>query len=152
INGGVREVIFRTTDGGLNWLEESSDLSTACYDAVMLSKTLGFVAADEAILKYGTVTEVTRPFEIPIGYILKDCYPNPFNSTTTIEYELPERTWVELKVFDILGREVAILVNEEQSSGIYKKHFNATRLTSGIYLYKLITLKFQSFKQMMLIK
>lgn len=64
-------------------------------------------------------------------------YPNPFNPTTTIEYELKEYAFVNLKVYDLLGNEVAILVNEEKYAGKYSTKFDAQRLSSGVYFYKL---------------
>lgn len=64
-------------------------------------------------------------------------YPNPFNSTTTISYELAKEIHVTLKVYDILGREIATLVNEFKPRGIYEVKFNASKLSSGIYLYKI---------------
>jgi hypothetical protein len=64
-------------------------------------------------------------------------YPNPFNSTTNISFSIPARTFVSLLVFDMLGREVATLVNEELSSGNHTRQWNATNMTSGIYFYRL---------------
>ena len=66
-------------------------------------------------------------------------YPNPFNPSTTIRYSIPEISFVTLKVYDVLGNEVEILVNEEKPAGSYEVEFNATHLSSGIYFYKLKT-------------
>ena len=63
--------------------------------------------------------------------------PNPFNPSTTIKYGLRERTIVELKIYDVLGREVVTVVNSEQAAGYYEIEFNASRLASGIYFYRL---------------
>ncbi len=62
-------------------------------------------------------------------------YPNPFNPSTTINYQLPENGFVTIKVFDVLGKEIATLVNENKSAGYYKVDFDASRLTSGVYIY-----------------
>ncbi|MDP3683052.1 MAG: T9SS type A sorting domain-containing protein, partial [Ignavibacteria bacterium] len=64
-------------------------------------------------------------------------YPNPFNPETVISYQLPVNSKVSLKVFDILGKEVAILVNEEKPAGKYQVNFNGSILASGVYFYKL---------------
>lgn len=153
IYGGARELIWKTEDGGYSWKEESVGLSRYAYDIKMLSKTLGYVAADEVVLKYGAITDVSMPpHKIPPGYRLKDNYPNPFNPSTTIGYELPERTRVELKVYDVLGKEIAILVSEEQGAGVYSKEFDARGLPSGIYFYEITTKNFERVKQMMLLK
>lgn len=71
--------------------------------------------------------------EIPTDYSITN-YPNPFNPTTTINYQLPRNGFVTIKVYDLLGKEVAKLVNENKSAGYYKVDFNASKLTSGIYI------------------
>ncbi len=92
------------------------------------------------------------PNAIPENYSLSQNYPNPFNPTTKIEYRIPERSNVELKVYDVLGNEVASLVNEEQSAGNYRADFIGTDLTSGIYFYKLQAGTFVETKKMILLK
>ena len=74
---------------------------------------------------------------VPREYRLEQNYPNPFNPSTIIEYQIPEESGVTLKIYDILGREVKVLVNEENSVGNYKINFNASNLSSGIYFYRL---------------
>ncbi|MBN1398070.1 MAG: T9SS type A sorting domain-containing protein, partial [Bacteroidetes bacterium] len=76
----------------------------------------------------------------PRTYELYQNYPNPFNPTTTIEYQLPAagtQYIVSLKIYDITGREIAILVNEQQEPGYYQKVFDAGRYASGVYIYRL---------------
>jgi len=70
-------------------------------------------------------------------FVLEQNYPNPFNPTTTISYGIRERSFVELKIYDLLGREVFMLINKEQNTGSYKVEFDASELTSGIYFYRL---------------
>lgn len=78
-----------------------------------------------------------KPDLIPDDYVLYQNYPNPFNSTTTINYNLPEAAFVNLVLYDILGREVKRLVNEEQQAGKYSVKFEAGDLSSGVYFYKI---------------
>lgn len=85
-------------------------------------------------------------------YSLENNYPNPYNPSTTINYELAEDTKVVLKVYDILGREVAELVNEKKSAGIHKVNFNASHLPSGVYLYRIETEHYSDSKKMLLLK
>ena len=85
-------------------------------------------------------------------YSLKNNYPNPFNPSTKISFEIPKQEFVSLKIYDLLGREIKTLVNEVKSPGSYTVDFNASDLSSGIYFYKLQTKDFVSVKRMMLIK
>ncbi|MAT59711.1 MAG: peptidase S8 [Ignavibacteriae bacterium] len=98
---------------------------------------------------------------LPMEFSLSQNYPNPFNPTTSIEYTIPnvetlratsQMQNVSLKVFDILGREVKVLVNEQQSAGKYRVNFNASDLSSGVYIYQLKSGSNISAKKMMLIK
>ena len=89
---------------------------------------------------------------VPSEFALSQNYPNPFNPNTTIKYGLPERSFVELKVYDILGREVTTMVNEELDTGFYEIDFNASQLASGIYLYQLKAGSFIETKKMILLK
>lgn len=90
--------------------------------------------------------------EIPITYALEQNYPNPFNPITTIRYQLPKEGLVALKVYDILGAEVATLVNEEKVAGKYEVNFNASKLASGVYIYRLNVNDFVNVKKMVLVK
>ena len=86
------------------------------------------------------------------SYRLEQNYPNPFNPTTNITYVLPKAENVSLKVYDVLGREVATLVNEVKPAGAYTVPFNASNLASGVYFYKLQSGSFVQTKKMMLVK
>jgi hypothetical protein len=100
------------------------------------------------------LTEVDEKFEhnIPVGFALSQNYPNPFNPSTSIQYAVISRQFVSLKVYDILGNEIATLVNEEKPSGIYEVEFSASSLTSGVYFYQLRADNFIETKKMILIK
>lgn len=90
--------------------------------------------------------------QIPSGYFLDKNYPNPFNPTTTISFSLPRAGTVKLKVFNILGREVATLVDKWMMAGRHAVQFDANELSSGVYFYRLSTGNFQETKKMLLIK
>lgn len=90
--------------------------------------------------------------QLPLILELHPSYPNPFNSTTKISYSLQKEELVSLKVFDVLGNEVAELVNEMKPEGHYEVEFNANNLPSGMYLYKLEVGKFTSVKKMLLVR
>ena len=89
---------------------------------------------------------------IPKQFSLFQNYPNPFNPTTTISFDLPERSKVQLKIFNILGEEVKDLINEERTAGHYNYNWNANGLASGVYFYKLQAGDFVQTKKLILIK
>jgi len=88
----------------------------------------------------------------PKEFKLDQNFPNPFNPTTTIQYQLPADARVTLKVYDILGSEVATLVNEGQEAGYKEVQFNGVNLASGMYIYRLTADNYVSIKKMMLVK
>jgi uncharacterized protein YggE len=88
----------------------------------------------------------------PQQFSLHQNYPNPFNPTTIINYQLSQSSYVKLVVVDMLGREVATLVNDIQTSGNHQITFDARQLSSGVYFYKLTTNTFSQVKKMMLLK
>lgn len=90
--------------------------------------------------------------EVVVKYQLSQNYPNPFNPSTQIEYQIPNAGLVQLEVFDILGRKVQTLVNESQEVGTYTVTFDASALSSGVYLYRLTSGSFISSKKLFLIK
>ena len=95
---------------------------------------------------------VDKNMYIPSQYKMSNCYPNPFNPTTTINYQIPELSNVTLTVYDVLGNEIAKLVNEEKPAGSYKVKFNAITLPSGIYFYSLQAGSFFETKKMVLLR
>jgi hypothetical protein len=90
--------------------------------------------------------------EKPKAFALEQNYPNPFNPTTTIHFAIPRNAHVTLKVYDLLGREVATLVDEVQGSGFKSIVFDASQLASGVYIYRLTAGSFSSSKKLMVVK
>ncbi|MFZ1520273.1 MAG: T9SS type A sorting domain-containing protein [Ignavibacteriaceae bacterium] len=88
----------------------------------------------------------------PARFSLEQNYPNPFNPSTSIQYAIASKQFVQLKVFDILGKEITTLVNEEKSAGNHKIEFNASNLSSGIYYYKITAGEFVQTRKMILLK
>lgn len=99
-----------------------------------------------------TFVSVSNSPVIVQGFELKQNYPNPFNPSTTINFSIPKSGFVKLAIFDLLGKEVVSLVNETRSAGNYEINFNASSLSSGIYIYKITSGEFTASKQMILIK
>ena len=104
-------------------------------------------------ITYGTIVSAKYYGEvIPRSFVLTQNFPNPFNPTTTITYQIPGLSFVTLKVYDVLGNEIANLVNEEKPIGGYEVEFNAINLPSGIYFYRLRAGSFVETKKMVLLK
>ena len=100
----------------------------------------------------GQLVGVESPYTVPSIFELRQNYPNPFNPNTTISYVLPAKNYVTLKIYNVLGREVSILVNEKQSAGSYKVKWYGSNYSSGVYFYKLTAGYFTETKKMILIK
>jgi Secretion system C-terminal sorting domain len=89
---------------------------------------------------------------IPNSYILYQNYPNPFNPATKIKFDLPKSNHVKLIIYDVLGREITVLVNQKQKAGSYEVDWDATNYPSGVYFYKLVTESYSETKKMVLLK
>ncbi len=148
--------VYLSTDNGNNW----ADINEGLFNLGILS-----LAADDIYLYTGTTgTGVFRreidnilsvqniSGKIPSGFSLEQNYPNPFNPSTVIGYQLPVNGNVTLKVYDILGNEVAVLVDEELPAGSYEVEFAARELSSGMYFYKLQAGNFVETKKMILMR
>jgi len=98
------------------------------------------------------LTAVEKSDGLPTAFALHQNYPNPFNPSTTIQYDLPKSGMVRLSVYDVLGREVRILVDEYQDVGRYTVRFDASNLSSGVYFYRLIAGEFVAVKKFQLLK
>lgn len=97
-----------------------------------------------------TVSEESEP-NLPKSFALHQNYPNPFNPTTTIRFALPQHSLVTLKLYDILGREVAKLVDEELEPGVHQIEFDAKYLASGLYFYTIQAKGFKRTKKLVLL-
>ncbi len=167
---GTPFTLYRSRDDGISWEE----LDDGLYSDRRSVRVLKF---DSEGYLYACVTEESQTdsfylyktseiavsveedeYQIPQEFSLKQNYPNPFNPVTTIEYQIARSEFVTLKIYDVLGKEVATLVNEEKPSGRYKVQFsvgsfgNAEGLTSGIYLYKLKAGNFTDTKKLLLLR
>ncbi len=134
---GTREVYLRMR------IDNNFDASTSIST---------IVSQDEIIGKDNNF-EVSAAGELEVTeYGLAQNYPNPFNPSTTINYQIPEAGIVTIKIFDILGREVTTLVNEQKAQGVYTVNFNAASLASGVYLYNIQVNDYSATRKMILMK
>ncbi len=93
-----------------------------------------------------------RSGQITGVYDLAQNYPNPFNPSTTIKYELPKSSEVKLSVYDLLGREVSVLVNEKKDAGVHEVRFDGSGLSSGVYFYRMQAGDFVATKGLLLVR
>ena len=114
--------------------------------------SLGFSTVEEYNTRPTNIEDTFGEQNNPTEYLLHQNYPNPFNPVTKIKYQLPELSFVTLKVYDVLGNEIAALVNKEKPAGSYEVEFNATSLPSGVYFYTIRTNEFIETKKMVLMK
>jgi hypothetical protein len=164
---GNREIYYKySTDGGLVWSADTrltNNPGNSWNPSISLSALdVNVVWSDdrdgnfEIYYKNNADDNVTglETFnsELPQEYSLEQNYPNPFNPTTSIQYQVSSNTQVSLKVYDVLGNEVATLVDEYKPVGNYEVIFNATGLSSGIYFYKLQTGSLVDSKKMIYLK
>ena len=101
-------------------------------------------------VNYSDVVSVVT--EMPIEYALDQNYPNPFNPSTIITYSIPQKNNVSLKIYDILGNEIATLVNEQKEAGSYKVQYDAAKISSGVYIYSIQAGDFLQTRKMILMK
>ncbi len=144
-NAQFRGAIYTTTNGGNNWLYQVPDTNInifSYYHIQFINKSCGWAYSRSKGIhtKVGgdPLTSIAYTnSQIPKQFNLEQNYPNPFNPSTTINYELQITNYVTLKVFDLQGKEVQMLVNKKQSAGSYSAEFNGVNLSSGIYFYTL---------------
>lgn len=157
---GDNGILYRTTNEGNSWDSTATGTNEILYSMFMVNQNTGW-----AVGNYGTILKTTngggpgytigiQPIsnEIPKHFSLSQNYPNPFNPATKIKFEIPKLSNTKVTVFDILGKEVMTLVNEEITPGIYEIDFDGSKLASGIYYYNLITNNFSITKKMVLVK
>jgi hypothetical protein len=134
-------LITSNDDVKFSFILGSTELVTVWIDDVSISES-----------KIGTTAVKENNNIIPSKFYLLQNYPNPFNPSTTIKYQMPKPGLVTLKVYDILGKEIINLVNENKIAGFYEVNFDASKLPSGIYIYQLKVNDFVSNKKMILLK
>jgi hypothetical protein len=136
-------------------IENAIDIYLVGEDDFVIAGTEGGIVepANILTLRYGDdITSVISAHNTLELYYLDQNYPNPFNSSTIISYHLPVSGVITLKIFDVLGKEIATLVNEEKSVGTYEVNWNAVNLPSGIYFYRLQAGSFVQTRKMILMK
>lgn len=150
--------VYRSTNGGLNWMSVYTMASAVFRDIDVVTSAVclsGWAVGDGgAVAKIGGIEVGAGSLsgEVPTSYSLKQNFPNPFNPSTNIAFSIPKSGLVTLKVFDLNGKEVSLLINEVKSAGNYIVGFNASNLPSGLYFYKVTSGEYVETRKMILIK
>jgi|WetSurMetagenome_2_1015567.scaffolds.fasta_scaffold34803_3 hypothetical protein len=148
--GGLNSLALPFTankTGGYDWVDITKGFSSACAWYIFAKHGFNPFTFDK-----NPPTDVEEDERIKLNYNLEQNYPNPFNPSTKISWQSLVGSWQILKVYDVLGKEVATLVDEYRNAGSYEVDFEATKLSSGIYLYQLNTGEFIQSKKMIMIK
>lgn len=142
---GRNGIILYSNDWGYTWTAQESGVTSELWEVIFIGDNEGWIVggyppSQPAVILHtstgGLVTDVNKN-KIVNEFKLHQNYPNPFNPSTKINYSIPKKNIVVIKVYDILGKEIATLVNEEKSPGNYEVEFNGNHLSSGIYFYSL---------------
>jgi hypothetical protein len=156
IFAGTSLGVFLSTDNGTNWNAINYGLPITDVYALMVSDNNLFAGVWLGVwrrpLTAMPVSVENESSRIPMTSILNQNYPNPFNPSTTITFSLSTKSFVSLKVYDLLGREVATLVSEVLSTGAYTRQWNAAKMSSGIYFYRLQAGLYTETKKLILLR
>ncbi len=169
---GDQRVILFTNNGGSSWTQQNPQNTGPVFSIFFMDANNGWFTGDQCVqncslpdslrVSAGVIGHTTNggvtgvgatKNSLPAGHSLAQNYPNPFNPTTIISYTLSQRSWVRITIIDLLGREVATLIgNEERSAGTYNIEWNAVSFVSGIYFYRLQAGGFVATKKLVLLK
>ncbi len=155
--------VFKSTNGGIDWFKSTTAAYPFLNNLFFFNSNTGYACGYYgALIKTtnGGVTIGINPIstEIPNNFSLSQNYPNPFNPSTKIRFDIPQTVGngrdrsVKLTIYDLLGREAAVLVNEELNPGVYEVDFDGSSLPSGVYYYRLASGNYTQTKKMVLLK
>ncbi len=154
----VGDSIDRSTNDGQSWTPaDITGLPGSIWNTLQIAGTFAFVNYFGVGVYRRPVSELTDvdnevSHQVPANYNLEQNYPNPFNPVTNIRFQIPETRFVTLKVYNVLGQEVATLVNDLLQGGDHRAEFNARNLPSGMYLYRLHAGEFTDAKRLIILK
>jgi len=153
---GTQYGVIYSADTGVTWMKINDGLTTLTTNCLAVDSN-GYLYAGTSgsgVFRSTQTTTNVKPFldHIPSNFILEQNYPNPFNPSTQINFSIPKATNVTLKVYDVLGQEVAVLVNERKQAGEYNVTWNAADVPSGVYFYRIVAGEFVETKKMVLIR
>ncbi len=147
--------VYVSNDNGLTWAPRNEGISGLTINELSIHNNYLFAGTNNRVYRrpLSELIGIHPIFtEIPNQFSLSQNYPNPFNPATKIRFALPKSSFATIVVYDALGRELEMLVNEQLTAGTYEADWNADRFSSGVYYYKLIAGDFTETKKMVLVK
>lgn len=155
--GGIDAGVYMSSNNGISWIPKNDNgmgsrrVNALCInEGFLFATTQGQGSYKRPVDELLVIEPVSN--EIPNQYSLSQNYPNPFNPATKIKFGMPAAGFARLKVYDMLGREVSVLVNEQLKAGKYEVNWNSSAFPSGVYYYKLVSGDFTDTKKMILVK
>ena len=157
ILAGSFDGVFASSDNGATWATENSGLLDTNILALIVSGNYAFAGVGGTGVWRRPLSEIVTEIhneenDIPLRFALEQNYPNPFNPTTVVRYQVPAASDVKLVVFDLLGREVSVLVNERRSAGVHEVTFNGSNLASGTYFYRIQARDFVMTRKFLIVR
>jgi photosystem II stability/assembly factor-like uncharacterized protein len=151
--------VYASTDNGATWGEFRTgmpyalvfDLSISYPSRNLRAATHGNGVWQAKLMQYPTAVQIESN-KIPATYSLEQNYPNPFNPATTIKFALPKNDFISIKIYDVSGKLVKTLIDEQKSAGYYSVNFDASLLSSGLYFYSISSPSFTESKKMIVVK
>jgi len=149
--------IYKTTNAGNNWYSQTTGTTRNLKNVFFANATTGWAVGDSGIILKttdggGPIGIIPISIEIPSNYRLEQNYPNPFNASSKFKIQISKLSEVKVVVYDILGREMVTLVNEQLKPGTYEVEFNGSNYPSGTYFYRLNAKDYTETKRMVLAK
>jgi len=150
--------VLKTSNSGNNWYLQTTGTGSILNSIFFINNLTGYVTGDNNTLLKTTdgggapigITPISN--EVPVDFRLEQNYPNPFNPTTNINFSIPKAGFTSIKIYDITGRLVQTLFEEQLAPGSYKAEWNASQMPSGIYIYRIESGSFTQSRKMILIK
>lgn len=136
---GENGVVLVSTDFGKTWLIQNSGVSNNLLACRINNSNSMFIVGSDGVLLNNNSFLVTVKDEVPLNYSLLQNYPNPFNPVTKIKFTIPKSEQVQIKIFDILGREIITLIDEVKYPGEYEVLFDGSKISSGIYFIRFLS-------------
>jgi photosystem II stability/assembly factor-like uncharacterized protein len=157
IFAGTYGGVFLSKNNGTEWKQVNTGLTDTTVTSLVMSGEYLFAGTEQRGVFRRQISELDNVVKesrssLPNEFSLRQNYPNPFNPTTTINYSIPKSSSVSIKVYDLLGREISTLVNENKPVGNYSVQFNASKLVSGVYFYRMHAGDFVQTKKLILLK